>query len=181
MGVEVGFNREHCLIYSSCNNEYFVAVQDENAGTIVTVLTSAYHKTLSWRLKRQYEAIDEEVLRKVKLLAIHKVHSDELALNIGLKARYLDCDGKIKTTTIKKYKASAYSFQPSQLIAKEQKVNNLVSRWLRRVFIDEIIDVYSTMGRSRPPCFAPKELVEKLNEKVNRSHAKRFTQYFIDA
>jgi hypothetical protein len=168
LGVEVGFNKEHCLVYSSSNNEYYVAVQDQKVGTVVTVLTSAYHETLSWRLKKQYEAIDDEILRRAKILATYNVHSEEMKLNISLKARYIDCDGKIKTATIKKYKASDYSFQQSKLIANEQKIINLVSRWIKKMSIDEIVDIYVTMGRASAPFFASEDLVECMNQKVFR-------------
>jgi hypothetical protein len=176
LGVEVGFNREHCLVYSSSKNEYFVAVQDQKMGTVVTVLTVGYHQTLSWRLVKRYEKIDDEILRRVRLLACYNFGNEELKLNIKLKALFIDRDGKRKTTTIKKYKASAYAFQPGQMIAKEQRVNNLVSRWLKGVSIDEIIDIYSIMGRSGLPCFASELLVENLNNKVSSTNFKDFTK-----
>lgn len=143
------------------------------------MLTSAYHQTLSWRLKKQYEAIDDEILRRAKILATYNVHSEDMKLNISLKARYIDCNGKIKTATIKKYKASAYSFQQSRLIANKQKINNLVFRWIKKMSIDEVVDIYATMGRASAPCFASEDLVECMNQKVNGSYTKSLQQYLM--
>jgi len=50
MGCKPGMPRQHLLFYSDLDDEYFVAIQDEMSGTIVTILPLEYHANLAWKV-----------------------------------------------------------------------------------------------------------------------------------
>ena len=48
IGQYAGSHRRHLLFFSPIDNFYYVAIQDERYGKIITVLPPAYHKNLAW-------------------------------------------------------------------------------------------------------------------------------------
>jgi len=50
LGHEVGTTRGHELFFSAPDNQCFVAVVDENDGTVITILPLDYHETLGWKV-----------------------------------------------------------------------------------------------------------------------------------
>jgi len=57
-------NREHVLIYSIVDEEYFTIIKDEKTKEIITILPPEYHNNISWM-------IDIDTLEEAKNLAIH--------------------------------------------------------------------------------------------------------------
>ncbi|MFQ3190902.1 MAG: hypothetical protein ACI936_002038 [Paraglaciecola sp.] len=105
VGVERVFNRKHWLIYSSEDDDFFVAIQDSFTGLVVTVLTIDYHRNLAWK-------VDKEFFVKAKF-AITKDNVDVLLVDfkrkntsprkteeckaIFVKVRFLDANNTVKT------------------------------------------------------------------------------------
>lgn len=50
LGSHAGFHRVHLLFYSPKDENFFVAIQDERMGKVVTILPTAYHDKLAWRI-----------------------------------------------------------------------------------------------------------------------------------
>lgn len=66
LGSHAGFHRIHLLFYSPKDDNFFVAIQDERMGKVVTILPINYHNKLAWRIspeeceqaKQKFEAYD---------------------------------------------------------------------------------------------------------------------------
>lgn len=67
LGSHAGFYRIHLLFYSPKDDNFFVAIQDERMGKVVTILPINYHDKLAWRItpeeceqaKQKFEAYDQ--------------------------------------------------------------------------------------------------------------------------
>lgn len=52
LGSHAGFHRVHLLFYSPKDENFFVAIQDERMGKVVTILPVNYHNKLAWRISQ---------------------------------------------------------------------------------------------------------------------------------
>lgn len=52
-GTEFVFKRDHILIYSDIDDDFFVVIQDNITKVVVTILTIEYHQNLSWEIKNK--------------------------------------------------------------------------------------------------------------------------------
>jgi hypothetical protein len=164
LGMEIVFDREHCLFYSQADNECFVAVQDSKTGEVITVLPIEYHKTLSWKIdKKLYYEIDEELLRRSEVLAKYNVDPDSMAIQMSLKIRYLNSKDAISTKTLKKFPAELYQNNPHILVNNKQKILNIVTRWKKGKDVQKVIDIYVSLGRKSKPYFVCEEVINELN------------------
>jgi len=164
LGMEIVFDREHFLFYSQPDNECFVAVQDSMTGEVITVLPLEYHKTLSWKIdKKLYNEIDEELLKRAEVLAKYNVDPDSMAIQMSLKIRYLNSKDAICSKTLKKFPAEQYQNNPNVLINKKHKILNIVTRWMKGRCIQNVIDIYVSLGRKSIPHFVCEEVVDELN------------------
>lgn len=165
LGVETGFEREHCLIYCEIKNEYYVAVRDIKCGTVITVLPLNFHQNLSWKLDRSCLTVNSESLRRARTAAVYKIKNGDMPFYISLKVRYITTCGKLKTATMKKFSAAKYGYNPERILENQNKIQNLFSRWLRKNNPVKIVDIISSMGRTATPRFCADVFVEELNEK----------------
>lgn len=165
LGIETGFDREHCLIYCELKNEHYVAVRDIRCGTVITVLPLDYHKNLCWKINNSCLTVDVELLRRARVAAVYKINNGNMPFHISLKVRYITPSGELKTNTMKKFSAAKYSYNPEQILENKSKIQNLLSRWLRKNNPAKIVDLISSMGRSSPLCFCADDFIEQLNEK----------------
>lgn len=163
LGCEIGFYKQHCLLFSSIDNQYYVAVQDTKSGKVVTFLPLEYHLQLSWKLKETYLTIDDEVLRRAKLIAKYPLTQTDSPTKISLKIRYIDRQGTLKTRVIKKFKADIWNYDPAKLILEHQKIKNLINHWKKKNNIKELIDVFTSMGRESKPHFLEDNTIVELN------------------
>jgi hypothetical protein len=164
LGLESIFDRQHCLFYSSPNDQCFVAVQDRISGEVITVLTLDYHKTLSWKLdKKFYYEIDEEFLRRAEVLARYNVDPNSMAFHMSLKVRYLNENDLICSKTITKFPAEEYQNNSNLFINKKQKILSIVSCWLKEREVHKVIDLYVSLGRKSTPHFVCEEFVGEIN------------------
>lgn len=165
LGVETCFEREHCLIHCEQKSEYYVAVRDIRCGTVITVLPLDYHQNLSWKLDKSCLTVNAELLRRARIAAVYKTNSGNMPFHISLKVRYIAPCGKLKTDTVKKFSAAKYSYNPELIVENQNKIQNLLFRWLRKNNPAKIVDIMSSMGRKSPLSFCADEFIDELNEK----------------
>ena len=163
LGCEIGFYRQHCLLFSIIDGQYYVAVQDENSGKVITFLLLEYHLQLSWKLDKAYSTIDEEVLRRAQVLAKYSLTQADLPCKISLKIRYVDSEDILKIKVIKKFNADCWDYDPRKLIIQNQKITNLINYWKKKNNVKEFIDVFAYMGKKATPHFLEESVVAELN------------------
>lgn len=69
IGQHAGSYRRHLLLFSPKDSFYYVAIQDERNGEIITVLPPAYHRNLAWKIsteqcqmaRKYYESYNEAI------------------------------------------------------------------------------------------------------------------------
>ena len=69
IGQYAGSYRRHLLFFSPKDSFYYVAIQDERNGEIITVLPPAYHRNLAWKIsteqcqmaRKYYESYNEAI------------------------------------------------------------------------------------------------------------------------
>ena len=66
IGEETNKKRVHKLFYSKPDRMCFVAIQDVNDGTIITVLPIDYHQNISWRISFQSQLAAKKLIHKNK-------------------------------------------------------------------------------------------------------------------
>jgi len=163
LGYEVGFFRQHCLLFSVIDNQYYVAVQDNKSGKVITFLTVQYHLQLSWKLSKTYGSIDEELLRRARLVAKKSLTQADLPVRISLKVRYVDDLDVLKIVVVKKFNAESWGYDPSKLILDHQKVSNLINYWMKKNNVKELVDVFTSMGRKSKLHFLEDSVIVQLN------------------
>lgn len=163
LGREIGFYRQHCLLFSAIDDRYYVAVQDHNSGKVITFLPLKYHLQLSWKLDKAYLTIDEEILRRAQVVAKYSLTQADLPSTISLKIRYIDSQDNLKIKVIKKFNANFWDYDPRKLIIQNQKVKNLINHWKKKNNVKEFIDVFASMGKKATPHFLEEIVVAELN------------------
>lgn len=112
-GSKPGLNKVHLLFYSVCDDDFFVAIQDELTGTVITVLPLDYHANLAWDIPEEYCA-------QAKALYLNApVKNEEPAAKstvFYVSARFLDDNGLQKTKVIKKVESLGYNNEISALM-----------------------------------------------------------------
>lgn len=167
LGMETAFDRQHCLFYSQPDNECFVAVQDIKTGEVITVLPLDYHKTLSWKIdKKLYSEIDEEYLRRAKVLAMCNIDPNSMAFQMSLKVRYLNSNNVIHTKTLIKFSADTYQNNTHLFLNKKAQILNIVRGWLKEKEAYKVIDLYASLGRKSTPNFVCDEFVDEINSLI---------------
>ena len=53
IGQHAGSYRRHLLFFSPKDSFFYVAIQDERNGEIITVLPPAYHRNLAWKISTE--------------------------------------------------------------------------------------------------------------------------------
>ena len=53
VGKKPGIHRNHLLFYSIADDDFFVVIQDELMGTVVTILPLDYHANLAWKISQE--------------------------------------------------------------------------------------------------------------------------------
>ena len=69
IGQHAGSYRRHLLFFSPKDTFFYVAIQDERNGEIITVLPPEYHRNLAWKIsteqcqmaKKSYESYTEAI------------------------------------------------------------------------------------------------------------------------
>lgn len=110
LGSKPGMTKQHLLIYSAVDLEYFVVIQDDIDGTIVTVLPTEYHENLAW-------AVTEEQKDKARELATIKIECKSVApSSFIISAGYLAEDGTLKIKKLGKLPTRIYGDDIEHLI-----------------------------------------------------------------
>lgn len=163
LGYEIGFHRQHCLLFSAIDQQYYVAVQDYKNGKVITILPLEYHIKLSWKMEEKYLTIDDDVLRRAMLAAKYGLTQSDLRFKISLKIRYVNDLDDLKIEVVKKFDADRFGYDPKALINNRRKIINIIGQWKKKHRVKEIVDVYTSMGRKADLFFIDADAIENLN------------------
>lgn len=72
IGQIAGSSRRHLLFFSPKDKFYYVAIQDEHNGRIITILPPAYHKNLAWKITPEQCQLAEKRYKQYSKLALVK-------------------------------------------------------------------------------------------------------------
>jgi hypothetical protein len=106
-GRKPGFNRNHLVFYSTPDDDFFVAIQDELTGTIVTILPLEYQSNLAWQVANQDCAKAREILLNAPREPL-PLQTTSNAIFFVISGHYLDSEGNQKTKTILKTGSMRY-------------------------------------------------------------------------
>ena len=110
-----GFNRNHLLFYSAPDDNFFVPIQDELTGTVVTILPLDYQETLAWKVSKE----DCAKARELVLRAPKEENSQQaasLAKAFVISSYFLDGEGNQKAKAILKIAAAPYQHDVKALL-----------------------------------------------------------------
>ncbi len=123
-GRKPGFNRNHLLFYSIIDDDFFVAIQDEVTGTVVTVLPLDYHANLAWRISAE----DCSKAKKIYLDGCAeeiKLQSVSHATLFVISGHFLDSAGNRKTKVIQKIDSVLYENDVKKLLLNQSIFANI--------------------------------------------------------
>ena len=72
IGQIAGSSRRHLLFFSQKDKFYYVAIQDERSGKIITILPPAYHKNSAWKITTEQCLLAKERYERYSELALVK-------------------------------------------------------------------------------------------------------------
>jgi len=117
-GRKPGLNRSHLLFYSHEDNDFFVAIQDDLTGTVVTILPLDYHANLAWSISPEECSKAKELFFSVPQEEV-KSHKKFDAVQFVISIHYLDDNGKQKTKVLKKISSQPYNNKIKNLLTDE--------------------------------------------------------------
>lgn len=155
MGTKPGILKRHLLFYSVVDQQYFIAIQDQYTGTVVTVLTLDYHRNLAWNISE-----------KDKKLAKAKVSLLECRIKVSLNANkklfvsvvYIDIDieGVRKVKLILKEPAIAFGLDVKKIMMNPDLIIILKSN-LYDISLKQVLGFSIKFGKSSTPEYFTKE------------------------
>lgn len=155
IGTEPVFKRKHWLFYSKLDVNFFIAIQDEYTGYVITVLPVEYHEKLAWNIDKKYftEAkynIEEKNIQ-VMLKEFRELNS-EPAKNILVKVRYLDSSNAVKTKSLFKLPAIDFNYSLED-VPIDKTFNNSIKQHLEAAGISSqsIFEVLLSYKREKKP------------------------------
>lgn len=106
-GRKPGLNRNHLVFYSVPDDDFFVAIQDELTGTVVTILPLEYQANLAWQVS------DEDCVKAREiLLSALKEESTQQTISAStlfmVSGHFIDSEGNQKTKVILKTASASY-------------------------------------------------------------------------
>lgn len=124
VGRKPGMRRNHILIYSIPDEAFFVAIQDELMGTVVTLLTVEYHTNLAWKLSEHDCQMAKDRAQK---FSIHqgREKSETPPTTFIISAAFIENSGERKTKVIKRVKSEGYNDDINRFFESEDLVNNV--------------------------------------------------------
>jgi hypothetical protein len=106
-GKAPGFNRNHLVFYSVPDDDFFVAIQDELTGTVITILPLEYQANLAWEISNE----DCAEARKILLSAPEEETPAQTKLTATvfvISGIFLDNEGNSKIKVILKTASAPY-------------------------------------------------------------------------
>lgn len=149
LGKEIGNDKWHCLIYSTVDDKYFVAIKDSKTHSIVTILPLEYHLNFEVKLDKYYVSIDDEIKRRSRLAATSKLSYEDLYLKLTIKVIVVDFYGVVKTYEIKKIRFTNDDY--FKLVTNHKKANNILKQWVKKNKGLRPIRLFLSIGRTSIP------------------------------
>ena len=115
-GRKPGFNRDHLLLYSELDNDFFVAIQDCLTGTVVTILPLDYHANLAWKVTQQQCEVAKKLWLEFKSTLLARQAHEKLDSKFLVTAMYLNEAGATKSKLLQKVPAANYQYSPVKLV-----------------------------------------------------------------
>ena len=174
LGSKPGIHKQHLLIYSDIDNEFFVAIIDSYCGSIITVLTLDYHEMLAWRVP---ERDKNELLKKTH---DHENYSrlasikEENTKTIITALIFLDNEGKPKAKTVLQGKQEDVNVGESIFeIVYKDKFLAKINEKLKTLDAINIFGLSVRYGKKSPPIFFD---LKQLGLWVNEDNSRIFVQ-----
>jgi hypothetical protein len=128
-GRKPGFNRSHLVFYSIPDDDFFVAIQDDLTGKVVTILTLAYQENLAWRITEQDCTKARDLLCAAEKAGHDQVpHYDknhQSPTRFIVSGHFYTAAGVQQTKTIKKIKSALFHDDIKEFIANSPIFDNL--------------------------------------------------------
>jgi len=123
VGQSSGSYRRHLLFFSPKDKFYYVAIQDERNGKIITILPPAYHKNLAWKITPEQCLLAEERYKQYSELALikramRKVENNTLSFG---KESQPSTHYRTVTTTKRNYKIWVQALYISEQLTTKRK------------------------------------------------------------
>ena len=150
IGRKPGFNRRHLLFYSALDDEFYVAIQDELTGTVVTVLTLEYHANLAW-------SVSLEECARVKNIYLSTLEDKPKLLTIKpsvfiISGHFLDHAGYQKTKVIRKISSEPYENNAKKLLSDREFFSKLnVFATEKQIDATKMFGISIRLGIKGPP------------------------------
>ncbi|MBK1620747.1 hypothetical protein U5801_15815 [Lamprobacter modestohalophilus] len=139
-GRKPGLNRNHLLFYSIPDDDFFVAIQDELTGTIVTVLPLDYHANLAWNISSEDCASAKALCMNAAAEHAQSQRSSS-ATTFFIHGHFIDTEGKQKTKALQKINSVAYKNDLENLLSDQAIFSKLEG-----VAADKGIDIKKMFG-----------------------------------
>lgn len=113
-----GFNRRHLLFYSLPDDNFFVAIQDELTGTVITILPLEYQSNLAWKITEK----DCLRARKILIEAPNDWQHQKKSLSATrfiVSGNYIDDEGYRRAKVIAKLDSIKYNNDMAKLLLDE--------------------------------------------------------------
>lgn len=110
IGRKPGFHRHHLVFYSKKDDCCFVAIRDENSGTVVTVLPLNYQANLAWPVRAEDESYARTLAtRGPSARTLHeKGSAKKKPKRFHVGAQYMDSQGDRHTQFLASFPSGLY-------------------------------------------------------------------------
>lgn len=153
VGRKPGMNRNHILFYSQKDDDYFVAIQDEIMGAVVTVLPLDFHASLAWKVVEK-----ECQSAKRRIQEAHSIwkplEDSQKPSTFIIAIKYVSDIGKQKTKELNKISSKPYNHEIANLLA-DKKFPKMLDRLVERKKIDSdsVFGLSIRHGRKGQPVY----------------------------
>ena len=149
LGNKPGIPKQHLLFYSSVDENYFVAIQDEQTGTVVTILPLHYHEILAWKVTERDKAKARE---KISVLELSRKACLDANKTLRITANFLDLDGCRKAKEILKISQGEFEFSINH-IKNDTHLKTILKNLISDISYSLLIGFSFRLGKKGSPIF----------------------------
>lgn len=149
LGSKPGIHKKHLLVYSAEDQNYFVVIQDQYDGEVITILPLEYHKNLAWEVSE----VDKAKARNKAALMEAKTSSSQIVgKTIVINAYYLNEDGNVRTKAIYKTPTKKATLNINEIMKSHELCAELRSK-IDQMVMSELLGFVFRFGRDGDPIF----------------------------
>lgn len=149
LGNKPGIPKQHLLFYSPIDEEYFVAIRDEQTGTVVTVLPLKYHQRLAWEVSEYDKSRARE---KISVLEFSRKACLDANKTLRVSVTFLDISGCRRTKSILKLPIGGFGFDIDQ-IKNDKSLKVMLKNGIVDISYSVLIGFSFRLGKSGHPIF----------------------------